>query len=358
MNLSKWFQFIRPNLNFYKNGFFEFPFLANTPELMIKSTIDTPGSKHIIEEQAVFRNNPFTKGSFFYRKVEEGLWLTITDVKFKQNTIIKSVYDKNIPSDHYTITFTIFESDVKLQNTFIDKVPFQNKFWGFKKPGTDVGACFYKGTKSKFFIYYISPDWIKKNLPLDKLAPNIPFKKFLDSDKGFISYQDIVSNAEESSNEILHTVTTFNDDVFNETLLKSQTFSLISSFFKNVFRDLREEDYREEGKADYKKISECERIISTDLGMPFIGIDAIAQKLNLSSSKLKTDFKSVYGTSILQYQIQKKMDLAMQLIQNTNLQIKYIAIEVGYESQSKFSAAFKKNHGILPSEIRKNSTQN
>ncbi|MGY5353938.1 helix-turn-helix domain-containing protein [Wenyingzhuangia sp. IMCC45467] len=356
MNLSKWFQYIKPNIQFFQNGFFEFPFLANSPELMIESTIKTPGSKHVKKDQAVYRNNPFTKGSFFYRKIEDGLWLTITDVQFKQNTIIKSVYDKNIPSDHYTITFTLFESEIKLQNTFIDKIPFQNKFWGFKKPGTDVGACFYKGTKSKFFIYYISPSWIEKNVPLDKLDPNIPFKKFLNSDKGFISYQDIVPNAEECSNEILHTVTTFNDDVFNETLLKSQAFSLISSFFKNVFRDIRKQDYQEKGIADYKKISECERLISTNLAMPFIGIDTIAKKLNLSSSKLKTDFKSVYGNSILQYHIHKKMELAMQLILNTNLQIKYIAQEVGYESQSKFSAAFKKKHGKLPSEVRENNT--
>jgi hypothetical protein len=26
MNLTKWFQFIKPNLKFYKDGFFEFPF--------------------------------------------------------------------------------------------------------------------------------------------------------------------------------------------------------------------------------------------------------------------------------------------------------------------------------------------
>ena len=358
MNLSKWFQFIRPNIKFYQSGFFEFPFLANSPELMIESTIKTPGSKHVERDQAVYRNNAFTKGSFHYRKIEDGLWVTITDIQFKQNTIIKSVYDKNIPSDHYTITFTLFESEVKLQNTFIDKIPFQNKFWGFKKPGTDVGACFYKGTKSIFFIYYISPDWIKKNVPLEKLDKNIPFKKFLNSDKGFISYQDIVPYAERFSNEILYTVKTFNDDIFNETLLKSQAFSLISSFFKNVFRDVRKENYQEKGKADYKKISECERLISINLCDPFVGIETIAKKLNISPSKLKTDFKSVYGTSILQYHIQKKMELAMQLILNTNLQIKYIAQEVGYESQSKFSAAFKNRYRKLPSEIRLNNTLN
>jgi AraC-like DNA-binding protein len=50
----------------------------------------------------------------------------------------------------------------------------------------------------------------------------------------------------------------------------------------------------------------------------------------------------VYGTSILQYNIDKKMQFAMQLLLN-NMQIKHIAFEVGYDNHSKFSAAFRKN---------------
>ncbi len=352
MNISKWYQLIKPNFRFYKDGFFEFPYLANTPELFIESTIKSPGSKHDTEEQVVYRNNPFIKGEMRYRKIDEGLWLTITNLDFKYDTVIKSNYAKGIPSEHYSITFTVFDSEVKLQNRFIDKVPFQNKFWGFKKPGTDVGACFYKGSKCQFYIYYLSPSWIEKNVPLDALDRKIPFKKFLDSDKGFITYSDIVPNAQGLSHEILHTLKTFNTDAFNKTILKAQTLSLISAFFKNVFADKRTDEYQEKSTVDYNAISKCELMVSTKLYKPFIGIDALAKIFNISSSKLKMDFKSVYGTSILQYHIDKKMELAMQLIVNTTMQIKHIAKEVGYESSSKFSATFKKKHGKLPSEVR------
>ena len=358
MNLSKWFQFIKPNFKYYQDGFFEFPYLANTPELFIESTIKSPGSKHDAKKQVVHRSNLFIKGEMCYREIDEGLWLTVTNLEFKHDSVIKSVYAKGIPSEHYSITFTVYESDVKLQNIFIDKMPFYNKFWGFKKPGTDVGACFYKGSKCQFYIYYISSDWIKKNIPFEKLNPTIPFKKFLNSDKGFISYQDIVPDADKLSYEILHTLKTFDDDVFNETTLKAQTFSLISSFFKNVLVDLRKESYRDKGSVDYKKVSRCERLISKDLSKPFLGIEALSEILSLSPSKLKMDFKSVYGTSILQYNIDKKMQLALQLLLNTNMQIKYIAQEVGYESHSKFSAVFKKKFDKLPSELRPESMGN
>lgn len=352
MKLSKWLQFIKPNFNFYQDGFFEFPFLANTPELMIKATIKTPGSKHDADEQLVQRNNPFIKGTFRYRKIDEGFWLTITNIEFKQNTLIKTVYDKDIPSEHYTLTFTLYESQVKLQNKFINNIPFQNKFWGFKKPGTDVGAYFYKGSKCEFYIYHFHPDWIKKNIPFDKLDEELPFKKFLNSDKGFISYQDIVPNAEELSHEIEDTFKNFNTNVLSETLLKSQTLSLVSTFFNNAFADSRKQDFEVKDTVDYKKIANCERIISNDLAKPFMGIETIAKKLNVSPSKLKMDFKLVYGSSILQYNIDKKMKLAMQLILTTDMQIKHISQEVGYESHSKFSAVFKKKFDKLPSELR------
>ncbi|WP_189328072.1 AraC family transcriptional regulator [Flavobacterium sp. LM4] len=358
MNLSKWYQFIKPNFKYYQDGFFEFPYLANTPELFIESTIKSPGSKHHVQEQVVYRNNPFIKGDMHYRKIDEGLWLTITNIQFKHDSVIKSAYAKDIPSEHYSITFTVYESDVKIQNVFIDKMPFHNKFWGFKKPGTDVGACFYKGSKCQFYIYYISPDWIKKNVPFERLDDAVPFKKFLNSDKGFISYQDIVPDGERLSHEILHTVKTFNDDIFNETLLKAQTFSLISGFFKNALIDSRKEEYLNKGAIDYKKISRCERLVSINLSKPFIGIEVLSQNLSMSPSKLKMDFKSVYGTSILQYNIEKKMELALQLLLNTNMQIKYIAQEVGYESHSKFSAAFKKKYGKLPSELHPDTEVN
>jgi hypothetical protein len=159
MNLTKWLQYIKPNFKLYQDGFFEFPYLANSPQMMIQSAVKTPTSKHVVAEQAVYRNNPFTKGVMRYREIEEGFWITASNIEFKQNALIKTIYDEDFVSDYYTLTFTVFESQIKLQNTFADKVPFQNKYWAFKKPGTVVGAYFYKGSMCKFYIFSFSEDW-------------------------------------------------------------------------------------------------------------------------------------------------------------------------------------------------------
>jgi AraC-like DNA-binding protein len=103
---------------------------------------------------------------------------------------------------------------------------------------------------------------------------------------------------------------------------------------------------------DYPNIAKAEKLILQNLASPFIGIEKIANEVNVSPTKLKSNFKSVFGLSLLQYHKEKNMLLAMQLIQNSSMQIKNIASAIGYDSSSKFTVSFKKRFGILPSEIR------
>ena len=130
MNLKNWAKYVKQYFNFPHEGFYEFPYLSNSPQIFVKSAINTPTSKHFVSEQAVYRNNPFTKGVMRYREIEEGFWITASHIEFKKNALIKAVYDEDVVSDYYSLTFTLFESEIKLQNTFADKVPFSSKYWG------------------------------------------------------------------------------------------------------------------------------------------------------------------------------------------------------------------------------------
>ena len=112
------------------------------------------------------------------------------------------------------------------------------------------------------------------------------------------------------------------------------------------------ENYLPLNEADRKNITYAAKILNDHLTSFFPGITNVARKTNMSPTKLKSSFKSFYGVSLMQYYNQNKMTLAMQLVKETNLPIKNIAITAGYESPGKFSAAFRKQYGILPSELR------
>lgn len=84
-----------------------------------------------------------------------------------------------------------------------------------------------------------------------------------------------------------------------------------------------------------------------------ITIEALAQKYLINATTLKSLFKSVYGDSLASHIKKHRMEQAAKLLTQTSLPLSEIARKVGYESQSKFSAAFKSHFYMLPSEYRK-----
>lgn len=84
-----------------------------------------------------------------------------------------------------------------------------------------------------------------------------------------------------------------------------------------------------------------------------ITIESLSQKYLMNSTTLKSMFKSVYGDSLATHMKEHRMKHAAGLLTDTDMTLAEIAQAVGYESQSKFTAAFKSHYGILPREYRK-----
>lgn len=86
-----------------------------------------------------------------------------------------------------------------------------------------------------------------------------------------------------------------------------------------------------------------------------ITIEELSRQYLINPTTLKNAFKSVYGTSIAAHIKEHRMEQAAKMLKETNKSIAEIARAVGYDSQSKFTAAFKAYFKVLPKEYRKNS---
>ncbi|MBQ9767340.1 MAG: helix-turn-helix transcriptional regulator [Lachnospiraceae bacterium] len=84
-----------------------------------------------------------------------------------------------------------------------------------------------------------------------------------------------------------------------------------------------------------------------------ITIEALAEMFMVSPSYLKYGFRSVYGISIKQFDREHKMQLAAQMLRETDWNIVDIARRFDYINASKFSAGFRNVHGMNPREYRK-----
>ena len=83
-------------------------------------------------------------------------------------------------------------------------------------------------------------------------------------------------------------------------------------------------------------------------------IEPLSKQYLINPTTLKTRFKSVYGTSIAAHMKEHRMERAAKLLRETGLSIAEIAGSVGYDSQSRFTAAFKAHWGKLPKDYRNN----
>lgn len=84
-----------------------------------------------------------------------------------------------------------------------------------------------------------------------------------------------------------------------------------------------------------------------------ITIEALSRQYLMNPTTLKEVFKTVYGTSIAAHMKEHRMEEAARLLRDTNESVAQIANAVGYESQSKFTAAFKDAFGVMPTLYRK-----
>ena len=84
-----------------------------------------------------------------------------------------------------------------------------------------------------------------------------------------------------------------------------------------------------------------------------ITIEDLSRQFLMNPTTLKKVFRNVYGTSIAAHIKQHRMEKAANLLKETDMTIAQIALAVGYESQSRFSAAFKEMYNVLPTAYRK-----
>ena len=84
-----------------------------------------------------------------------------------------------------------------------------------------------------------------------------------------------------------------------------------------------------------------------------VTIEELSHKYLMNTTTLKRVFKQVYGETIAAHIKKHRMEAAATRLRTTQDDVAAIAQAVGYESQSRFTAAFKETYGELPSEYRR-----
>lgn len=106
-------------------------------------------------------------------------------------------------------------------------------------------------------------------------------------------------------------------------------------------------------KTQVEKMKAIHRLLTGDLERHYT-ITELSRRFSIPTTALKECFKSVYGQPINTYMRCLRMDRAALLLrQEPHAGVAEIAGRVGYDSASKFAAAFKAVKGKTPLEYRR-----
>ena len=110
----------------------------------------------------------------------------------------------------------------------------------------------------------------------------------------------------------------------------------------------RENGYREYTQEDVRTLQKIRLLRSMD-----ISLEEIATRFHMSPKYFSRYFHTTFRITLSDYINRLRLDLAINLLENTDLTITEIALQCGYSSCSYFNKRFKEIYQISPSTYRK-----
>ncbi|RKR82512.1 AraC-like DNA-binding protein [Mucilaginibacter gracilis] len=347
LRINRWLIRFKKNIFTYRNGYFDLPYISNSPAIMVESFKHTPFTKYLPERKEIHTANIFTQGVMRYCELEVGLWIIITEMEFKKNVSTHALFDKE-PTDYHFLSHFIYNSPVR--GIGINGIAIPTHGWGFSKPGTEIKAYFNKGDQGVFTNFAFSTNWFERNIPMHKQGDLHNFMSFLESKETYKTWDNIVPGADTLIDQILEILKNQNHGHSGIIQVKLLCLQLISQFFTSI-ATAHIQPLVKLHEQDSGLVARAEKALVDSLLSGFPGVVELAAVLHTSPTKLQLLFKAIYGNSMYQYYQEKQMVLALQMLKAEPKSTKDIASIFGYKNPSKFSVAFKKYHHFLPSQV-------
>lgn len=198
-----------------------------------------------------------------------------------------------------------------------------------------------------------SKDLEKLRLYLAEHTRNI-FRHFQDKNTLLLSFFPLLHNIVDFMEEINVDVTETRAEIV-DSLSRPDTFSSSESFFDWMYGICARlvEGIRYSISAYHTRLcNQTTRYIRANYQSQELCLDEIAAHVNISPAYLSMIFKKYEGQNISDVILQLRMEKAKNQLAYSSLPIKAISQNAGYANQYYFSAMFKKQTGLTPSQFR------
>lgn len=135
--------------------------------------------------------------------------------------------------------------------------------------------------------------------------------------------------------------------------IESDVLQLLATAFQSFLVD---KNYHSTvlSTSDMRKIQQARDIIMERMVDPPSLIE-LSRMIGMNDYKLKIGFKEMYHTTVFGYLREKRLEKALLLLQQGEMNVTETSFAVGYSNSSYFAEAFREKYGINPSAFARRS---
>lgn len=307
-----------------------------------KQTAQYDSPDFVLDDVETLTVVPNCLGWGYCRSIEltQGVWLDLSNQKFTQNWLVK------IPAHDHLVQSTICLSGFIPHEDIYPTLGGQRSYFS----GSGISPAYtvrYERSQQLIEInVHLLPEVFAE--VFGEMATDALLKVLLKSNDWKASFFPTVTPAmRQVAQQIL------NSPLQGETrrfYLQAKVFELLRLQLQPLLSDQRLCVASPGRKPDtIARIYHAREVLDSQLDSP-PALLKLSQFVGMSDRTLQRGFRDVFGTTVVGYLIQQRLNQAEQLLRQGNCTVAQAANQVGYSHLGRFASGFKRQFGITPSQ--------
>jgi AraC-like DNA-binding protein len=301
----------------------------------------------VVNNQLIFPEAVAT-GSLTFVKLPNGIHVNIVNCRMNQDWLICR---RKMKDEYYTLRFhelTIPETlEIRIGDERMKESHTTRSIAYLTNSLSDWAYLGAKGTIYKGIDILFNASWLGEYLGVQRIDDVL---------STYLSLQVENVHREPLDSEYRRLIQEISEvdegNPMRLAIIQNRVMLLIERFFLRIYERKKNIYFNiPMSKADIDRVMQVEAVLTRDIFEPAPTISQLAKMVSISESKLKKDFKMLYGVPVYEYFQKVRMQAAKDKLLAGGHSVKEVAMELGYSNLSNFTIAFKKEFGLLPSKL-------
>ena len=301
-----------------------------------------------VENHQLIFPEPVASGSLIFARLPNGIHVNIINCRMNQDWFLCR---RKIREEFYTLRFhelTIPDTlEIRIGDERLRESHTTRSVAYLTDTLVDWAYVMGKGTVYKGIDILFNAKWLADYIGVEDMGDVLA---------AYLSLQVENVHREPLDSEyrrLMQEVTDVEDDnPMRLAVIQNRIMLLIERFFLRLYERKKNSYFNIPlSKADIGRVMQVEAVLTKDVFEPAPTISQLARMVSISESKLKKDFKLIYGVPVYEYFQKVRMQAAKDKLLAGGHSVKEVAMELGYSNLSNFTIAFKKEFGLLPSKL-------